>query len=92
MLLSAVSDHDSSVLMVDSTLLTISVAGILFGVTGKFSPFSGKNMSISGPYQLFNKDPSYRLSTKLTEKLFRLKPGGRRSKSPMTRSELSTNS
>ena len=78
--------------MVDSTLLTISVAGILFGVTGKFSPFSGKNMSISGPYQLLDNNPSYRLSPKLTEKLFRLKPSGRRSKPLMTRSELSTNS
>ena len=38
---------ESSVLMADSTLATISVAGMLVGVTAKFNPFSSNDTSAS---------------------------------------------
>ena len=38
---------ESSVLMADSTLATISVAGILVGVTAKSNPFSSNDTSAS---------------------------------------------
>ena len=38
---------ESSVLMADSTLATISVAGVLVGVTAKFNPFSSNDTSAS---------------------------------------------
>jgi len=38
---------ESSVLMADSTLATISVAGMIVGVTTKFNPFSCNDTSAS---------------------------------------------
>ena len=40
---------ESSVLMADSTLATISVAGMLVGVTAKFNPFSSNNDTSASP-------------------------------------------
>ena len=38
---------ESSFVMADSTLATISVAGMLAGVTAKFNPFSSNDTSAS---------------------------------------------
>ena len=38
---------ESSALIADSTLATISLAGMLNGITAKFNPFFGNNTSIS---------------------------------------------
>ena len=46
-LLTEFACSESSVLMVDSTLATISVAGMLVGVTANFNPFSSNDTSAS---------------------------------------------
>ena len=46
-LLTVSACSESSVLMADSTFATISVAGMLVGVTAKFNPFSSNDTSAS---------------------------------------------